>query len=154
MPKIIKHHFLLTAVVLAMAVFFVTDRFLKSLALTMETGHFQTLVGSLLTFQFTANYQAAFSLPLAATWLKVIGATVILALLSYIIYLIKNKDRADQLLPTGLILLGAISNYYDRLAYGYVIDYWALKYFTVFNLADVMISWGALWLIWRTIKRS
>jgi signal peptidase II len=41
-----------------------------------------------------------------------------------------------------LAFLGAFSNLYDRLHYGYVIDYFDLKYFTVFNLSDVMIIIG------------
>ncbi|MBU1778489.1 signal peptidase II, partial [Patescibacteria group bacterium] len=40
------------------------------------------------------------------------------------------------------IIFGAISNLTDRLEYGYVIDYFSLKYFTIFNLADVMIVIG------------
>ena len=43
-----------------------------------------------------------------------------------------------------LILLGALSNFFDRLAYGYVIDYFYLKNFTIFNLADASISGGAI----------
>jgi hypothetical protein len=44
-----------------------------------------------------------------------------------------------KLLYSVLVLIGAISNLYDRLSYSYVIDYLDLKYFTVFNVADAMI---------------
>jgi signal peptidase II len=40
------------------------------------------------------------------------------------------------------IIFGAISNLVDRLKFGYVIDYIDIKYFTVFNLADIMIVVG------------
>ena len=48
----------------------------------------------------------------------------------------------------ALILCGAMSNLYDRLAYGYVID-WAYlgQWWPVFNLADVMVGAGLLLII-------
>ena len=47
----------------------------------------------------------------------------------------------------ALIIFGAVSNLYDRLKYGFVIDYFDLKYFTIFNIADAMIFFGALGVI-------
>ncbi len=52
------------------------------------------------------------------------------------------------------MITGAISNIIDRLSYGYVIDYLSLRYFTVFNLADVMISSGAIILILKNLKKT
>jgi signal peptidase II len=45
-----------------------------------------------------------------------------------------------------ILIIGAILNFTDRIKFGYVIDYFSLKYFTVFNLADVMIC-GAVFYI-------
>jgi len=50
------------------------------------------------------------------------------------------------------VILGAAGNLFDRLKYGYVVDYLDLKYFTAFNLADVMIVAGVIYLIYVLIK--
>ena len=48
----------------------------------------------------------------------------------------------------ALIIGGAIGNVYDRLAYGYVVDFldfhWAGIHFPAFNIADTGISIGAM----------
>jgi len=58
---------------------------------------------------------------------------------------IKNEWLKATLLT--FIIFGAISNVLDRLRYGFVIDYLDLKYFTVFNIADIMIVGGVLGLV-------
>ncbi len=52
----------------------------------------------------------------------------------------------------SLIVLGAGSNLLDRIKYSYVIDYIDLKYFTVFNIADTMISLGVALLLFYELK--
>ena len=44
----------------------------------------------------------------------------------------------------SLILAGALSNFYDRLRFGYVIDYLDFKVWPVFNIADIAISTGVI----------
>jgi signal peptidase II len=50
-------------------------------------------------------------------------------------------------LSLGLILGGALGNLWDRLVFGYVVDFisvhYAGSYFPAFNLADSAISLGA-----------
>lgn len=52
-----------------------------------------------------------------------------------------------------LILSGAISNIIDRLRFGCVVDYIDLKFFPVFNLADVYITLGVIFLIVFNLKK-
>ncbi|MFA5155148.1 MAG: signal peptidase II [Patescibacteria group bacterium] len=143
------------AIALVIAIFFALDRILKVWALrSAELSPFN-LIGNWLSFDFTANYYIAFSLPLSGPLLNwaVTGLTagVIIAI---IILAISKKSHALEIGCLILILLGAASNLFDRLIYGYVIDYLYLRYFTVFNLADAMISGGALLLILKSLKRS
>ena len=49
-----------------------------------------------------------------------------------------------------LIISGAISNIIDRLYFGCVIDFIDLRFWPVFNLADIYITIGAIILIIRT----
>lgn len=132
------------AIILLVAIFFIADRYLKQLALNWQNELPVKLLDNFFTFTFTPNYYIAFSLPVSGLILTVLIGAIILALIIFLGYLIKT--RQNKLLAAGLflILLGALSNFIDRLSLGYVVDYLYLKYFTVFNLADIYISIGAL----------
>lgn len=132
------------AIILLIAIFFIVDRYLKSAAIRNQNNSPVEILGNLFTFTFTPNYYIAFSLPLSGVILTVLIGLIILALTIFLGYLV--KERQSKLLAAGLflILLGAISNFIDRLSFGYVVDYLYLRYFTVFNLADMYISIGAL----------
>lgn len=71
-----------------------------------------------------------------------------------------HRLGADQHLPAwalGLIMGGAIGNYIDRIRFNYVIDFidfWAFgMHWPTFNVADVLISGGALLLVGEAIAR-
>jgi len=127
----------MTAICLAVVFFVALDRFLKVYALANFVKA-QNLLGEILQFNFKANYYIAFSLPLYGIWLNV----VILLIVLLLIYYLARAWRGGQWKTAAClfaIIMGAASNLFDRLRYGYVIDYLDLKYFTVFNLADIMI---------------
>ena len=52
------------------------------------------------------------------------------------------KHPTTQLIAAS-ILAGALSNYFDRLIYGYVIDFISIGWWPIFNLADVYITCAA-----------
>jgi signal peptidase II len=100
------------------------------------------------------NYGAAFSfLSDAGGWQRyffTIIAVVISTLLIYWMY----KTPLNQKLPLysySLILSGALGNVWDRINYGYVVDFIHFYYkswsFPAFNIADIAISIGAFLLI-------
>lgn len=142
----------MTAIYSAVIFFTGLDRFLKILALIYQGRPFN-LIGEILKFEFKGNYYIAFSLPLAGLALEVLLILIILILiLAGLSYWFKHKD--NELISLFLIVLGAGSNLFDRLKYGYVIDYFDLKYFTVFNLADAMIVVGVILLLMMLNKKS
>lgn len=142
-----------TVIILFIAVFFVIlDRFLKSLAMSDYLFANFSLFGSIFSFNFVPNYNIAFSLPLAGLGLNVLILLIIAILLYFFVYLLDRKDKTSYYI--GFVLLGAISNYFDRIQYGYVIDYFDLKYFTVFNVADIMIVVGCLLLLINEVKKE
>ncbi|HTX86784.1 MAG TPA: signal peptidase II [Candidatus Nanoarchaeia archaeon] len=141
-----------TVAFIILAVFFVIlDRFLKALSLK---GFFDApipLIGNFFSLNFVRNYYIAFSLPFSGPILTALIGIIILILLIYWLKLFipffKNSTSNSLLLPLTILLLGAILNFTDRILYGFVIDYFYLKYFTIFNLADIMIVAGVIWLI-------
>lgn len=135
---------------IAGAIFFMFDRYLKNFALK-ESINSHKIIGDLLTFNFIPNYNIAFSLPLHGLGLNIIISLIIATI---IIYLLFSKLRLFEKIAFSAILLGAISNLIDRWQYGYVIDYLDLRWFTIFNLADVFISFGTITLIILLFKKS
>lgn len=70
---------------------------------------------------------------------------VITALL--ILYFYKSKLGNGMKSALSLIILGSVSNFFDRFMYNGVVDYIDLWLFPKFNLADIIIVSGVLLLI-------
>lgn len=135
------------------AIFFIgLDRFLKVFAFTNQVNEVN-LLGEILKFSYKANYYIAFSLPFYGYWLNLTIALIIACL---IFFMVKKWRYGERAQASGLlaVILGASSNLFDRLRYGYVIDYLDLKYFTVFNLADVAITVGVILLLLNINKKQ
>ncbi len=130
---------------IVLAMFFILDQFLKNRALKLRPGDSIPLLGDWLSFRFVPNPYIAFSLPLSGNILNILLLTLISGLFIYNIYLILSKNSQKNLiLPLTYILIGAISNVLDRFSIGAVVDYFDLKFFTIFNLADVLITVGVI----------
>jgi len=136
------------------AMFFVGDRIVKHLFLTQYFPGAIKVLGNFFSLDFTPNYYIAFSLPVAGFWLNIFISLIVLVVLSYVIALIlAKKVNKPEFFPLTYLLFGAISNLVDRWQFGYVIDYFDLRYFTVFNLADMMIVGGVGALIYLNFKK-
>ena len=70
-------------------------------------------------------------------------------------FMMKSEKRKDLLflIACGLIMGGAISNLYDRIFLGFVVDYIDLRIWPVFNLSDSCITVGVGLLIWQSYIR-
>ncbi len=134
---------------LVITVFFVVlDRFFKFLAINKYLDEPISIFGNWFQLEFIPNYFIAFSLPLSGIWLNILIFLLILVIFYYIIHIVYIRKKYDfEGLSLTIILLGAISNMLDRFRYGFVIDYLDLEYFTVFNIADIMIVVGFLILV-------
>jgi len=144
--KILKTLSINIAIALSLAIFFLVDRILKTKALNLEAP--EELIANLLFFNLTKNYFISFSLPLSGPILNVFIVLLIMLLVIYLIFLIiKEKEKKLEIVLLLFIFFGALSNLIDRLSLGFVIDYLELRYFSVFNLADVMIVIPSFWLI-------
>jgi len=125
------------AIILAVC-FLIADRLAKILALF----NFKKIIlNNFLSFELNRNFDLALSLVLGFNPLWLVLPIILILIFWIIIYYKKNKTLSTVLL---FIVLGAVSNLYDRLVYGYVIDYFNLASINVFNVADLMIVGGAL----------
>ena len=51
-------------------------------------------------------------------------------------------------------LAGALGNMIDRLAYGSVIDFFDIRIWPIFNIADLAISCGIALLFWEVLSHD
>ncbi len=87
-------------------------------------------------------------------WLKYLGLYIfpVVLLLGLFWYLLKNQSLSKtQILALSLVLGGGISNIFDRLVFGKVVDFMIMGFEKlktgVFNIADVAIMAGLFLLI-------
>jgi signal peptidase II len=108
-------------------------------------------------FRFAQNFGVSLGLFTATTEhmrLILIAVTGAIAL-GVAVWLMFERRRAD-VIGLALVLGGALGNIYDRVVYGYVIDYadlhiGAWRPFLIFNLADTAITFGVLILLARSL---
>ncbi len=107
------------------------------------------------------NYGAAFSfLGDASGWQRWFFALIAIVVSLVILWWLKGTKRHQVMLPCAfsLILGGALGNLYDRLVYGYVVDFLDVYYqqwhWPAFNIADSAICVGAFLLIIDILKNK
>ena len=118
----------------------------------------QVEITSFLSLVHFQNTGAAFSfLSDQGGWQRYFLIAISLLAVLYIPWLI-NQYKKNILIVIGLFLIlgGAIGNLYDRISYGYVIDFiylhFAEFYWPAFNVADSAISLGVLLFIYGSFK--
>ncbi|MCK5494388.1 MAG: signal peptidase II [Candidatus Omnitrophica bacterium] len=98
------------------------------------------------------NEGAAFGMLQGKTPLLIVIGIIFLS----IFYLILKSEKNKSLLffvASGMIFGGAISNLYDRIVLGFVVDYLDFRIWPVFNLSDTCISVGAGLLILQSFHK-
>ena len=118
----------------------------------------QVEITSFLSFVHFQNAGAAFSfLSDQGGWQRYFLIVISLLAVIYIPWLI-NQYKKNMLIVIGLLLIlgGAIGNLYDRISYGYVIDFIyfhiAEFYWPAFNVADSAISIGVLLFLYGSFR--
>ena len=109
----------------------------------------------LFSIDYVKNYGAAFNILSGS---RIFLSTVSIVISFFLIYFIlykKNISNID-LLSFSFIMGGTIGNGIDRITKGYVIDFINLNFinFPVFNIADISINIGFIFIIFGLIKNK
>ena len=120
---------------------FLTKYFIKS---NVALGDVFFSIPKLVDFTYVQNRGAAFSM--FSGRVSVLSVVSIAFCVAVVIYWIVKQPR-HPLLCTALSMMfaGALGNAIDRVFYGFVVDFIAVKFidFPVFNIADMAITIGA-----------
>ena len=134
------------------------DHVTKALAKSeLEAQPARAVLEPVLKLRYVENTDVAFNL---LRWipLEVRGPLLIIsgALAIIVVCGLLLQRRVTGWLRAGLLLVlaGALGNYIDRLARGYVVDFIHVTHWPVFNVADVLITLGGALLLVQALRRQ
>ncbi len=143
----------------AIPLLLVFDQILKLRALEHLSPTPTPLLGDLLQLTLVLNTGAGFGLLQGAPLL--LGALSLGVGGALLLLLARPRRPTRDTWGLGLVAAGALGNAIDRLGRGAVVDYLdlgpglgPLDAFPVFNLADVLVTLGALLLLWPRRRRG
>ena len=120
-----------------------------------EVGETVPLWSGIFHFTYVINTGAAFSFFSGGVgWLRWLSLGVSLGLIALAWW--GPRLKLTEQLAYGFILAGAFGNGIDRFLFGYVVDFldFRLIQFPVFNLADVSINIGIVFLLLSTFRTT
>ena len=125
------------------------DRTTKAVTLAFPMAT-QQLIGSVLTFESSVNIGGplGFPIPLSVS----LGLGVLLTVMLFMVAVLEEREL-DQVLLVG-VMVGLLSNTYDRFQFGYVLDTLRLTPGLAFNIADLLIVTGAVVVGVRLVRRE
>lgn len=139
------------AVNLLAVVFVVTDQLFKYFVLKKLHDSEVFFIDNFLSLTLVKNYYLSYGIKLHKVAIIVLMFCIVFILLWLLIRSYKKRDLALVVIQM-LIIAGALSNLIDRVTRGFVIDYIHVQFWTVFNLADVMIVFGIVsWILYELL---
>ncbi len=131
---------------------FIIDIYTKNLALENLLLNSPLEINNFFNLTLVFNHGAAFSiLSEAGGWQKWLFIIMSIIIVSILVILLKI-DNDENKIALSLIIGGALGNLFDRITYGYVIDFLEFHYqnfyWPIFNFADITISIGIIMLIY------
>ena len=140
---------------LALSIFIILiDQFTKYLILN-NNKIFLNKDFLLFKLDFVKNYGAAFNI-LSGSRILLSFISIVFSILLIYLILRKNKLNLVNLFTYSFILGGTVSNGIDRIFKGFVIDFINLNVinFPVFNIADISINIGFIFLLYSIFKNN
>jgi signal peptidase II len=99
---------------------------------------------------YVENRGASFGMLAGGMGSRILLSTISIAISAVMVAWLARLERRFAAAGAGFIVGGAVGNLYDRIAYGFVIDFLdfsGLKFPWVFNIADAAINIGVACLI-------
>lgn len=113
--------------------------------LLYKSGQSVPVIKDFFHLTFFGNKGMAFGMFSGKKAFLIIMCTIII--FAILLWIIKKKPKSIlQKVSIGMILGGALGNIYDRIAYGYVIDFLDFRVinYPIFNFADCTVVIGAV----------
>ncbi len=109
---------------------------------SFELGQSFPIIENVFHLTYIHNYGAAFSFFQNQTVFLIV---IQLLLITFIVgFMVVTRKRSHKILlvSMSLIVAGGVGNLIDRIAYGYVVDYFDFRVFPIFNIADISVCTG------------
>ncbi len=116
-------------------------------------GETRPVVSGVFSLTLVYNPGGAFGFLAGYRWVFVVAALLLLLLL----FLHRNTvSEQTTTVHYGLAVLtgGVLGNLWDRIVFGYVVDFFDFHIWPVFNVADAAIVCGALVLGWEVLRHE
>lgn len=121
------------------------DEIIKFLILTKLPPEGSFVSSKILTVGLHQNFGIAFDLPVARGLILIL--TVVLIVLFLWIIRKNWAGRPNISAAAMLIVAGALGNLFDRVFYGFAVDYLIFFERSAVNLSDALILVGVVWII-------
>jgi signal peptidase II len=129
-------------------VFAFSDFLVKKIVLqTLSYNQPRQVIEGIVYLRLVYNRGIAFGLFKDKTVIFTVLGAVFLLLFIFWLYKTRHKHRFRDKLFLSMVLGGGLNNLYDRIYFGYVIDYIDLTWWPVFNLSDSFITLGCVFFV-------
>ena len=143
-------------IILFSLIIFIIDQFIKLfIGFGIDLNSSITIFKNFFYISNVHNYGAAFSILYGNRIFLVIVSIITLVLVYY--FLLKNKRfKWIDIIIYSLLIGGILGNLFDRIMYGYVVDYFDFYIFgynfPIFNIADICIVCSVILIIIDTLR--
>ncbi len=143
------YHLRSPSVLLYALIFFLLDRFTKLIILNNTHELPVKVVENFFTITYVKNPGVAFGWFPDWRLPPIIMALTMIIIIAYYSLKLPEEERLTRW-SLALLVGGAVGNLYDRVVYGFVVDFFLFHFgsfdFPVFNVADVAIDFGVFML--------
>src|SRR5699024_6290678 len=133
----------------------ICDQLLKSwVASSIVLGGSKQLIPGFIELTNLRNSGAAWSIFEGQQTFFTIITIIAIIVIGYFIW--QYRKNIPMLIGLSLIMAGTIGNFIDRLRQGYVVDMFETTFinFPIFNIADMCLTIGVIWLIICILKEK
>ena len=146
---------LLGIVIVVILILTICDQLLQSWVVSsIVLGGSKQLIPGIIELTNLRNSGAAWSIFEGQQTFFTIITIVAIIVIGYFIW--QYRKNIPMLIGLSLIMAGTIGNFIDRLRQGYVVDMFETTFinFPIFNIADMCLTIGVIWLIICILKEK